>query len=153
MWQMKFPKIDKRRIEFAATALLILVFVYALFASIFKARPRRQVQLQKNQKSFTVSGKAQNFASMEQFFSQAKWGRDPFRLEIVSMSGGKRSMSFDGVLLDGTKPTAIFGERFVNVGDAIQKYEVTAISKDAVYMTDGQTVYELKLGESLEDLP
>lgn len=153
MWQIKLPRIDKRKIEFAVTGFLVLVFLYALLTSVFKARHRHQDQFQNNQKSAVISDKMQHFALMEQFFSQVKWGRDPFRLEIVSMSGAERSMSFDGVLLDGTKPTAVFGERFVSVGDIIQKYEVTDISKDAIYVTDGQTVYELKLGESLEDLP
>ena len=71
--------------------------------------------------------------------------RDPFSFAFTGPKSSRDGLELTGILWEGTKPTAIINQAFVNVGDSNDQFSVIKILEDRVVLRDRTGEFELRL--------
>lgn len=142
---------DKKKIEFIATILLIAVFIVVLSRSLLSMR-RKYAELAPLPKAKAAFQQAQGFDNLNNKFNAMNWARDPFGLIVIEAGNTSYCDSLRGIIWDPESSQAIFGNRFLKTGDKIKGYKILEIKRERVTLTDGILLYELRVGQSLSDL-
>lgn len=136
--------------------VLFVLFVIAIFvwANAFKPSALEGTD-KENEESFKsvlngenllilISKRSKKIERKNSLFPN--WGRNPF-YQRASSQGTRPAETplLEGIFWDEEDPRAIIKDTVVRVGDKIDMYTVTDISKDKVVIRDGRKYYELKI--------
>ncbi len=73
------------------------------------------------------------------------WGSNPFVLQKDTPAQSFSSLVLNGIAYDQTRPAAIINDKIVKAGDSVETYRVIKIYPDKVVMSDGTSIFEIKL--------
>lgn len=141
---------DKKKIIVAA--VLIGVLLLAVFDTANKLKKKKKMKESKEVKKTVELKIDHDYDYISKKFDEMEWERDPFGLVVVESRDNRRSGCLKGIMVGFSQRTAIFGNMLLKAGDKIKGYKILEIKEGSVILSDGKLIYELKLGESLENL-
>jgi hypothetical protein len=151
---------DKKKIEFIATGVLIVVFIFVL-ANAFKPKkpkPKPTPEAVKEEKRIPVpsveetkplpSTVSPKLISLQKERAKLDWGRDPFSRVMREEVYSGTSLILKGVSLgrDGVG-YAFINDEVVTVGDTIAGYQVIEVEKNKVLLRKEEESFYLVLPE------
>lgn len=144
---------DKKKLELIAMGVLVAVFALSFLLNLQKTMQKAAAQKESSGPvtAPTRQGPALFIADKtEENKAKASlgWGRDPFVLEEASSGdpGNAANLRLMGITSGGNvPPRAIINNIIVSTGSSIGKFQVVAIYKDSVLITDGKEIHTLKI--------
>ena len=140
---------EKKKIEIAVTALLVVIFIFALSNSIRVAARKKKpgTPVASNVAAPTQAGKPAKaiMPVSGQYTEEAEWGRDPFSGRLYLSEKKASALRLVGIIWDKNQPLAMINERILKAGDTIQGKQIIRINPDSVIIDDGSKETELKL--------
>lgn len=159
----------KEQIKSGITAVLIVIFVFALNysrESIKRINARRQKaggpaaltngkgngqNVPGSEASVTPSppaGEKDIYGYLEQQAKGLKLKKDPFSPEprLPETKDAPLILDLSGIVWEEESPKAIINGNIVTAGDMVGTSKVIEIKQDRVIMSDGITMFELKIG-------
>lgn len=141
---------EKKKIEIAVTALLVIIFIFALVNSIKVAARKKKpggTPIAANVSAPTQAGKPAKaiMPVAGQYAEEAEWGRDPFSGRLYLSEKKASALRLVGIIWDKHQPLAMINERILKAGDTIQGKQIIRINPDSVIIDDGSKETELKL--------
>lgn len=143
--------LDRKKIELIIAGSLALIFISAAMTTFKKVGKKPRGEKPAVEKVKNPAAPRVDYDVLNEKFSAMEWKRDPFQIGIVR-TGETSYDSLTGIIWDENMPMAIFGERFLRGGDEVSNYKILRVKKEAVILTDGNLIYELRIGQSLADL-
>lgn len=143
-------KLDKKKIEIAVAAAGVLILIFGIISVVSKNKKKSRPQ-HFSSATKAVSSLAEKFdyAALNEKFSAIDWARDPFSLVTIKAHDLGATAVLTGIVWDADSPIAVFGDRFVKAGEEIQRYRILEIKQGTVMLSDGEAIYELRVGDAL----
>jgi len=144
---------DKKKLEIAAAAILIIIFVLILIGSLKKTGqkmpvPSKAVSPALLPANIKPIAETKNEKKPDVKDEETDLGRDPFALPEVKRgpASAVSGLNLAGITTNGAgKAIAIINENMVSVGGKIGYFTVVDITSNRVILTDGTQNYELTL--------
>lgn len=143
---------DKKKIEIIAGGFLIIVFFFIVLSNLKGGKKEIYRQNISRVLKENTSFKNIDYESLNEKFDRMPWRKNPFGINTIKPKKISRSVSLQGILWDPVSAAVIFGDMFLKIGDKIEDYEILNIKEESVVLTDGELVYELRVGQSLDIL-
>lgn len=142
----------KEKIQLIITGILVVILISAVINLISKGfKKTKKITAIASAKPVGKKGLGL-YERLNDKFAQMGWRNNSFDANVIKVVGARSEGYLKGVLWDLRDPTAIFGDRFLKRGDRIWEYRILKVKEESVILSDGEKIYELLLGQSLDDL-